>query len=432
MGFFSDDDDDENEAGAANGGVDDEESEEIPASIQSWAYQMSSSSSSESEYEYDFLPGMQNTMAHYRAISNARILESNLNVRAVGGDNNVFMIDGNLPNNESELSFYEYDIPSRKSGELEDASQQCCAFVDSKQIQHTWREGSLPYPNYTMEDVPGSFIYENLPSSLATHLPPVLERQPTASARFLKDPDCFPFGKPRSFVHRKLPSALVPPKEISQQHQQHPQHVQHVQQAPIAQNTLRTYRHQQVERGLCNQYQPSTSLQAIHPEKWVSVDSSETAVRGSTSHPLCSRYDGLGPLFSNVLGLPSGPTNLMVGVSCKQSRAFTDGEVAPSPPLGRRGGRPVPPCEMDLRWNIWTVGNLEIRCKASGVGVKHLRQVLHRDDNYIGYRRSKWTHERLLTEVMARRAKQEARNEVVGRPQGFLAHQGWWFYIEAS
>lgn len=105
--------------------------------------------------------------------------------------------------------------------------------------------------------------------------------------------------------------------------------------------------------------------------------------------------------------------------------------AAPSPQV-RRGGRPVPPPEADTRWNIWTVGNLQIRSSASGVGVKHLKEVLYRDDGRRGCKRSKWTHERLVAEIMLRREQQEISGLFVGRPQDFAPHQGWWGYFDIS
>lgn len=412
VGFFSSDDE-ENEIEATSEGAmkNYEESEEMPASIQSWAYQMSSGSDSGSEYEYGFLPGMQNTIARRRAISNAQHRSIAQSVELNSDSDNTSIMD-------EDSAGSEYNIPS---GELEDASWECHDFVRSKQIRHSWGAVSSPHTDCTMEDVSGCLAYGNLPSPPVTHLPLALGWDPTTSVCFLNDPNCIPFGTPDPFGCRKLSSILIPFKEIPQQHQQHPQHEKQTSTPP---HPLHGYRHQQVEHASYDQYQSHSAPLA----EWVFIENTESAARGSIIHPRYSQHEYLGLLFS---GPPSRSRDPFVEISCKQARVVTNEKLIPSPPLGRRGGRPVPPTETDLRWNIWTVGNLEIRCTASGVGVKHLREVLHRDDNYTGYRRSKWTHERLSAEVIARRTKQEAKNEVVGRPQGFLAHQGWWFYVEA-
>lgn len=278
---------------------------------------------------------------------------------------------------------------------------------------------SPPHTDCKTEDVS---VYGNLPTPPATHLLSALERDPATPVCFSSDLNHIPFGTPDPFGRHKSSSLSIPFKDIPKQHQQHPQHEK---QTPIPANHLHGYCHQQVEHTSCDQ---NLSHEATYSARWVFIDNIETAARGSIVQPRYFQHEYLGLFLSSS---PSGSRDSFVEISCEQARTVPDGGLIPSPPLGWRGGRPVPPSEMDLRWNIWTVGNLEIRCTASGVGVKHLREVLHRDDNYTGYRRSKWTHERLSAEVMVRRTKQEAKNEVVGRPQGFLAHQGWWFYVEA-
>lgn len=339
---LGDENEDDDEAEVVSEGTittDGGESEEMPASMESWAYQMSSCSSSESEYEYGFLPGMQKIMTCRRAVSNATGL-------AADDDNGILMLD-------------------------EDPSWGCPA-------------------------------YGNFPS------------KSTSPIGFNENPSCVPFETLHPLKHRKLSSVAVPFQPISQQHQQQSQQKQ---QTRIPQSPVHTYRHQEVERQ-CYQYQPPAQ-QDTHPAGWVFIDNAAAAAiaaaGSSVAHPRRAPREDLELWLVQYPNSPSGPT-----------------ESTPSPPLERRGGRPIPPNEMDPRWNIWTVGNLDIRCTASGVGVKHLKQVLYRDDNYTGYRRSKWTHKRLSAEVMVRRANQEATNRVVGRPQGFLAHQGWWFYIRAS
>lgn len=409
VGFFSSDNEENEIEATGEGAMNYEGLEEMPASIQSWAYQMSSSSDSGGEYEYGFLPGMQNTMTRRRAISNAQHQSIARMVEPNSDSDNTSMID-------EDSAGSEYNIPS---GELKDSSWECHDSIGSKQIRHSWGMVSPSYADYTMEDVPGSLLYGSLPSPPAMHLPLALERDPATPICFSNDLNRIPFGTPDPFGCHKLSSAFILFKDILKQHQQHPQHEK---QAPIPPNLFHGYRHQQVEHASCDQNQ---SHEATYSTRWVCIDNTETASRGTIVHP--RYFQDLGLFLS---GPPSGSRDPFVEISREQARTAPDEKLIPSPPLGRRGGRPLPPSEMDLRWNIWTVGNLEIRCTASGVGVKHLREVLHRDDNYTGYRRSKWTHERLSAEVMARRTKQEAENEVVGKPRGFLAHQGWWFYVE--
>lgn len=337
-----DENDDESEAEVISEGTiktDDGESEEMPASMESWDYQMSSCSSSGSEYEYGFLPGMQKTMTYRRAISNAIKL-------AADDGNDILMPDEDLSDNGGELS--------------------------------SW----------------GCPAYGKFPS------------KSTSPTGFPENSSCVPFGTLHPPEYRKVSSVAVPFQWISQQHQQQSQQKQQIH---IPQSPVHTYHHQQVGHG-CYQYQPPDT----HPAGWISINNTVAAAGSSVAHPHSAPREDLGLWLVQYPNSPSGPT-----------------DPTPSPPLERRGGRPIPPSEMDLRWNIWTVGNLDIRCTASGVGVKHLKQVLYRDDNYTGYRRSKWTHKRLSAEVMVRRANQEATNRVVGRPKDFLAHQGWWFYIGA-
>lgn len=397
MWLFSASDGDD-EVGVVSQGTmksDDGESEEMPASIESWTYQMSSNSSSGSEYEYGFLPGMQKTMNCRRAISNVAKL-------AADGDNDTLMMSDDLSDNHSEQSFCEYNTPFGEFGGLEDVSSGCRTFVGPKQVQHSWGEyfcpttvNSSPNIDFMIKGTSNRPAYGNFPSHSTSSIDP------------LEIPGCIPFGTLHPFKHRGVSSVFVPSELISQQHQQQSQ------QARIHQDPLHPH-HQRVERELCYQYQ-RPAPQDTYAAGGVFIDSTTSIDGSSVAHICGAPRENLGMRLAQHTNSPPGPT-----------------DPIPNPPLERRGGRPVPPSEMDPRWNIWTVGNLEIRCTASGVGVKHLKQVLYRDDNYTGYRRSKWTHKRLSAEVMVRRAKQEATNRVVGRPQDFLAHQGWWFYIGTS
>lgn len=375
---------------------DDGESEEMPASIESWTYQMSSSSNSGSEYEYGFLPGMQKTADCRRAISNVAKL-------AADGGNDILMMDDDLSDNNSELSFCGYSAPFGEFGGLEDVSSGCRTFVGPKQVQHSWGEyfcpttaNSFPDIDFIIKDTSNRLAYGSFPSHSTSPIDP------------LENPSCIPFGTLYSFKNRGVSSVFVPLEPISQQHQQQSQQT-HTPQTPP-----HPYHHQRVERELCYQYQPPAP-QDTYAAGGVFTDSTASVVESSVVHICRAPREKLGMQLVQHVNSPPGPTDLI-----------------PNPPLERRGGRPVPPNETDPRWNIWTVGNLDIRCTASGVGVKHLKQVLYRDDNCTGYRRSKWTHKKLSAEVMVRRAKQEATNRVVGRPQDFLAHQGWWFYIGTS
>lgn len=120
------------------------ELEEMPASIQSWAYQMSSSSDSGGEYEYYFLPGMQNTIVRHRAISNAHHQSIARMVEPNSDSDSAAVMD-------EDSAGSEYNIPS---GELEDSSWGCRDFIGrgSKQIR-SWGVVSLPHTDCTTEDV---------------------------------------------------------------------------------------------------------------------------------------------------------------------------------------------------------------------------------------------------------------------------------------
>lgn len=429
VGFFSDDDDDDDDdeevISEGSAATSDGETEEIPASMQSWAYFESFSSSSESEYEYGFLPGMRKTMVRHRAISDATqlatqylsMLEPSNGLQAVrpgpetrdilpnirtasgGEDEGIFMIEEDLSGHGSQLPSHDYTISSERSDEL----------GGPPQVRHSWEEcfstDELSFsPNIDCqidEGIPGSLVYGDFPSSLATHPALTLEQQLALPTCLSEGPNLnMPLGISHPFKRRKVSPVSTPLKPIPQQHQQHQQRPQKT----SVSHPLRTYRHQQVQSGSWYQHQPPAAPQPIQSMEWTFVGNSEAAAAAPPRQ--------------------TDPIEIHATIAL--------GEVStPRLPLERRGGRPVPPNETDPRWNIWTVGNLEIRCTASGVGVKHLKKVLFEDDNRTGYRRSKWTHERLSAEVMARRARQEATGEVVGRPHGFLAHQGWWFYIEA-
>lgn len=88
----------------------------------------------------------------------------------------------------------------------------------------------------------------------------------------------------------------------------------------------------------------------------------------------------------------------------------------------RRGGRPVPPPETDPRWNIWTLGNMDIRYNSGGVTVKHLQEVLYRLDEC---KRTKHPHESLKNQIVERRKTFEAE-----KPEGWKPTQGWWDHID--
>lgn len=88
----------------------------------------------------------------------------------------------------------------------------------------------------------------------------------------------------------------------------------------------------------------------------------------------------------------------------------------------RRSGRSIPPSLSDPRWNIWTLGNLNIRHTNGGVTVKHLQQVLYDMD---GNKRTKYDYQGLMKLIVDRRtsAKRMA-------PKGWSPEQGWWVHFD--
>lgn len=88
---------------------------------------------------------------------------------------------------------------------------------------------------------------------------------------------------------------------------------------------------------------------------------------------------------------------------------------------GRRGGRSIPPAATDPRWNIWTLGNLDIRHINGGVTTKHLQKALYNTD---GRRRAKLGHDSLVDQVLSKR--DEMRSSM---PEGWNSTQGWWVHI---
>lgn len=320
--------------------------------------------------------------------------------------------------------FFNLDVPSSPP-------VGCCDFYSGE-----------PSPPSSEQSLPRRLSSPTLPSkesgSPVIEGPPPLKRQRT----MLFDP---------------------PPAAHQQQNQQLKQQHQ-LQQQPeqkTAPHPLRSYRTQQVG---CIRYKSSFPPASSAPQV---AQPQQAYIDDVCVGPLQTHYCGTDALASNCAGglvLPSGLANLgehawgqndfshpvqvpsqpIQGPAKVSGKPFqlpkelvfsddsfiSDGPLNQSPALNRRGGRPVPPDATDPRWNLWNVGNLEIRCTSSGVGVKHLKEVLFRDDGNTGSRRSKWTHDRLSAEVMARRALQVENNKVVGRPEGFLAHQGWWFYID--
>lgn len=88
----------------------------------------------------------------------------------------------------------------------------------------------------------------------------------------------------------------------------------------------------------------------------------------------------------------------------------------------RRGGRPVPPAVTDPRWNIWTLGDMDIRYNHGGVTVKHLQEVLFALD---GNKRTKHDYESLKAQVI------DKRNQFEGsKPLDWKPTQGWWVHLE--
>lgn len=90
--------------------------------------------------------------------------------------------------------------------------------------------------------------------------------------------------------------------------------------------------------------------------------------------------------------------------------------------MKRRSGRSIPPPLSDPRWNIWTLGNLNIRHTNGGVTVKHLQQVLYDMD---GNKRTKYDYRGLMKLIVDRRisAKRMA-------PTGWNPEQGWWVHFD--
>lgn len=95
--------------------------------------------------------------------------------------------------------------------------------------------------------------------------------------------------------------------------------------------------------------------------------------------------------------------------------------ISPKPTPGRRGGRSLPPAATDPRWNIWTLGNLDIRHTNGGVTAKHLQRALYNTD---GYKRTKLDHDSLVKQVLGKRG--EMRSEM---PNGWNSIQGWWVHL---
>lgn len=86
-----------------------------------------------------------------------------------------------------------------------------------------------------------------------------------------------------------------------------------------------------------------------------------------------------------------------------------------------RSGRSVPPPLSDARWNIWTLGNLNIRHINGGVTVKHLQQVLF---NIDGNKRTKYDYHGLMGLIVDRRTA-----SMGSAPEGWNAEQGWWVHF---
>lgn len=138
-----------------------------------------------------------------------------------------------------------------------------------------------------------------------------------------------------------------------------------------------------------------------------------------TSHPAQYSQPYYQPLGNNLF---------------EQQRFYQPAESAPAlrqaaPPHSsrvrktkRRSGRSIPPSLSDPRWNIWTLGNLNIRHTNGGVTVKHLQQVLYDMD---GNKRTKYDYQGLMKLIVDRRtsAKRMA-------PKGWSPEQGWWVHFD--
>ncbi|KAI5838791.1 hypothetical protein DFP73DRAFT_616137 [Morchella snyderi] len=100
------------------------------------------------------------------------------------------------------------------------------------------------------------------------------------------------------------------------------------------------------------------------------------------------------------------------------------------------GGRPVRPPKEDPRWNIWTVGNPNLRLKGSNISADYLRTVLFEDAGATGERRTKWSLVKLCERLDQRREyrDKEARRlgliRAYGKPKNWDENLEWWNYFD--
>lgn len=445
VGFFSSDDGADGDQGDGNyedSEGDDAMDEGMPASMQSWSY-LTSSSDDLSDYEWGMLPGMnrngEECMPTWSAAkataqrpSIAQVIdqfETPNKSRAIGPlvpTSPVYLENSTCNGEDRGLLFY--DTPAKEFDKAQVISQEFWA-PTPKMPRHSHEE-------YMGENVPSSPPMMDFAMDEDT-LPEISQQGLGSPINFSRDSSFMFVGESQSSKRRKVTPVPVPTQPIHQMRQQQPQQGQQF----VPQRLLRTYRNQQVKRANGYQYivppflvQSPAQIATQQLEdltEYIQAAAATNFSSPATSFDFralgCHGDDNFIPITKQTQPPRDIPWKQYVA-----EESVLDEPLTPSPPLGRRGGRPVPPDEKDPRWNIWTVGNLEIRSTASGVGVKHLKEVLFRDDGSIGCRRSKWTHKRLVAEVMGRRNQQMTTNKVVGRPQGYLPHQGWWFYIETS